>query len=120
VSDDPRDDVYEEQRPWGGFRQYTHNKVSTVKVITVNPGKRVSLQSHNHREELWIALTDGLEITLDDRTWRLRQWEETFVPCGAKHRMGCVGEEPARWLEVSFGEFDETDIVRYEDDFGRT
>lgn len=115
----PWNAVYEEQRPWGGFRQYTHNAISTVKIITVLPGQRLSLQSHERRDELWIALTDGLQVTLGDDTRPVAQWEELFVPRGTRHRMEGIGQQPARWLEISFGEFDESDIVRYEDDFGR-
>ena len=29
---------YVEERPWGKFEQYTHNEVSTVKIITVKAG----------------------------------------------------------------------------------
>jgi len=85
----------------------------------VLPGQRLSLQSHERRDELWIALTEGLKVTLGDETRPVAQWEEMFVPRMTKHRMEGMGDAPARWLEVSFGEFDENDITRYEDDFGR-
>ena len=85
--EDPRSGIYEEKRPWGGFRRYTHNQLSTVKIITVNPGDILSLQ--------------------------------IFIPHGTLHRMAGVGDNPSRWLEISFGEFDEDDIVRLEDHYGR-
>ena len=62
---DPRSRIYEEKRPWGGFRRYTHNELSTVKVITVKPGEVLSLQYHHHRDELWVALDPGLRVTMD-------------------------------------------------------
>jgi len=117
---DPRETIYDESRPWGGFRQYTHNAVSTVKIITVYPGEVLSLQFHHRRDELWVALTDGLEVTLDDRTWRPEPFEELFVPRETEHRMAGVGDSPAKWLEISFGLFDEDDIVRLEDAYGRS
>jgi mannose-6-phosphate isomerase len=117
---DPRSRIYEEERPWGGFRRYTHNQVSTVKIITVNPGEVLSLQYHHYRDELWVALDPGLSVTLDDRVWEAAPYEEIFVPHGSRHRMAGVGSGPSRWLEISFGEFDENDIVRLEDQYGRS
>ena len=116
---DPRSRIYEEMRPWGGFRRYTHNEVSTVKVITVKPGEVLSLQYHHHRDELWVALDHGLRVTLDDRVWEPAPYEEIFIPHGARHRIAGTGSQPSRWLEISFGEFDENDIVRLEDQYGR-
>jgi mannose-6-phosphate isomerase len=117
--EDPRSSIYEEKRPWGGFRRYTHNHLSTVKIITVNPAEILSLQYHHHRDELWVALDPGLQVTLGDRVWEPKPYEEIFIPHGTKHRVAGVGERPSRWLEISFGEFDEDDIVRLEDHYGR-
>ncbi len=116
---DPRNRIYEEKRPWGGFRRYTHNDVSTVKIITVNPGQVLSLQYHHKRDELWVALDTGLRVTLDDRVWEPQIYEEIFIPHEARHRIAGVGVGPSRWLEISFGDFDEADIVRLEDQYGR-
>lgn len=117
---DPRTRIYEEQRPWGGFRRYTHNEVSTVKIITVHPGEVLSLQFHHQRDELWVVLDTGLRVTLDNRLWEPEPYEEIFIPHGARHRIAGVGTRPARWLEISFGHFDENDIVRLEDQYGRS
>jgi mannose-6-phosphate isomerase len=111
--------IYEEERPWGRFRRYTHNQLSTVKIITVNPGHVLSLQYHHKRDELWVALDPGLRITLADQVWEPQPYEEIFIPHGTRHRVAGVGNEPSRWLEISFGEFDENDIVRLEDSYGR-
>jgi mannose-6-phosphate isomerase-like protein (cupin superfamily) len=111
--------IYEEERPWGRFRRYTHNQLSTVKIITVNPGHVLSLQYHHKRDELWVALDPGLRVTLADRVWEPQPYEEIFIPHGARHRVAGIGNGPSRWLEISFGEFDENDIVRLEDSYGR-
>jgi mannose-6-phosphate isomerase len=47
------------EKPWGKFKQYTHNLPSTVKVITVRPGAALSLQYHSKRGELWVILDPG-------------------------------------------------------------
>ena len=78
-NDDPRSNIYEEQRPWGRFRRFTLNQFSTVKLITVNPGQVLSLQFHNYRDELWVVLTSGLRITVGEKTWQPKPYEEIFL-----------------------------------------
>ena len=106
-------------KPWGHFEQYAHNLPCTVKVITVDPNGTLSRQYHHHRDELWVVLDAGAEIELGDETLRPEPAEKLFIPRGTAHRLSCVGDEPARILEVSFGDFDEDDIVRLDDAYGR-
>lgn len=121
IQDDRRKDVFTVERPWGDFRSFCQNEPVTVKVITVQPGQRLSLQKHARRAEMWTVLDDApMDITVDDRTWTAGRDEQIWVPLGAVHRMANSGEAPARILEVGFGEFDEDDIVRLEDDYQRS
>lgn len=112
-------DIVHDDRPWGWFRQYAHNAQCTVKVIEVQPGQTLSLQRHRHRDELWVVLDAGLRITVDDETVVAHRGQEFFVPRGSLHRVAGADDEPARFLEVAFGEFDEDDIERLEDAYGR-
>jgi HAD superfamily hydrolase (TIGR01484 family) len=105
-------------RPWGKFEQFTHNEVSTVKILEVHPGKRLSLQSHENREEAWVALDDGVITEIDGVSKILSQGERVLIRKGSKHRLA-ADKEIVRVLEISYGHFDEDDIKRYEDDFGR-
>ena len=117
---DRRDQVFSVQRPWGDFQEFCENEQATVKVITVNPGQRLSLQTHRQRAELWTVLDDApMHITVGDRTWSAQRGELIWVPLGALHRMANSGDTPARILEVGFGHFDEEDIVRVQDDYAR-
>lgn len=116
---DPREATFVSHRPWGSFQQLTLNEPTTVKIITVEPGHRLSLQTHARRAELWQVLDVPLDITVDDRSWTAAPGEQVWVPQGAKHRMGNSGEVPGRILEVGYGTFDEDDIVRLEDDYSR-
>jgi len=44
--------------------------------------------------------------------------EPVFIPQGAKHQL--IGEsKDYRILEISFGQFDEEDIIRLSDKYGR-
>jgi mannose-1-phosphate guanylyltransferase/mannose-6-phosphate isomerase len=109
----------EVEKPWGKFEQYTHNALSTVKVITVEPGSSLSLQYHHRRDELWVVLDAGARIELGDLVIRPQVGEKVFIPRTTVHRLSAAGDRPVRILEVSFGEFDENDIVRLEDVYGR-
>jgi mannose-6-phosphate isomerase len=115
---DPRPDALVDHRPWGSFRQYTLNEPSTVKLITLAAGEALSLQRHEHRDELWVVLDDGLLVEIDGTTIEARAGEECFVPRGAVHRVS-GGAHGGRFLEIAFGRFDEQDIERLEDRYGR-
>ncbi len=107
-----------DKRQWGNFKQFTYNEISTVKILEVHPGKRLSLQSHQQREELWVALDDGAIIEIGDESRTLKSGEAVFIPTLTKHRLSSQ-LKTVRVLEISFGNFDEGDITRYEDDFNR-
>ena len=65
---DKRDDVFTVERPWGAFQNFATNQNVTVKVITVAPGSRLSLQKHAQRAEMWQVLDDALEsVSLAER-----------------------------------------------------
>ncbi len=107
------------RRPWGDFRQFAFNQDCTVSLMTVNPGTRLSLQSHTGRAELWIVLDDGAEVQVGDAIRACKAGDEIWIPAGERHRLGCPGPAPVRVLEVAFGNWQQTDITRYEDDFAR-
>lgn len=119
VESEYRAAINEDHRPWGKFREFPVEGVGAAKIITVNPGGELSLQYHNHRAEFWVALDEGLEITLGERVWVAEPNEEIFIPQGAKHRLRGVGEKPGRIMEFWLGNSAEDDIVRLEDAYGR-
>ena len=107
------------EKPWGCFEQFTHNELSTVKIITVDPGGTLSLQYHHQRDELWVIMDSGAQVEAGDRVIEPDPGEKVFIPRRMQHRLSAVGDGAVRILEVSFGEFDEDDIVRVEDVYGR-
>lgn len=106
-------------RPWGQFKQYAHNAECTVSLMEVKPGQRLSLQSHTGRAELWIVMDAGALVQVGEAIRECEPWEEIWIPANEKHRLSCVGNEPCRVLEVAFGNWQQADIKRYEDDFNR-
>jgi mannose-6-phosphate isomerase-like protein (cupin superfamily) len=114
-----REKIVEDIRPWGRFRSYPLHSVASVKIITVIPGAANSLQYHARRNEYWVILDRGLEVTVGARTWRPRPGEEIFVPRLTPHRLRCPGRMPGRIMELWLGKSSEADIVRLADDYGR-
>lgn len=110
-------DVIEDRRPWGKFRQYAFNQPCTVKIITVAPGGTLSLQRHEHRDELWVVLDPGVRVEANGQLGELDPGTEVFVPRGTVHRLS--SDRGGRILEVAFGQFDEGDIERLEDVYDR-
>ena len=105
-------------KPWGNFEQITLNTQTTVKILTVNPNSRLSYQDHQKRDEFWKCIKNSVSVSIDGNSRILYEGDEVFIPKGSKHRLAGLDKE-GKVLEVSFGHFDENDIVRYEDDYGR-
>ena len=109
---------YIEERPWGKFEQFCHNEKVTVKIITVKPDSKLSLQYHNHRDEFWKIIEGSGQIILGEELIDVKIGDEFFIPKKTNHRI-ITNNNSLKVLEVSFGEFDEKDIVRLEDKYNR-
>jgi mannose-6-phosphate isomerase len=107
------------ERPWGSFKQFANNRDSTVSLMTVLPGQRLSLQSHTGRAELWIVIDDGAIVQVGENEAVHHAGDEIWIPANEKHRLGNNGDKPVRVLEVAFGNWQQDDIRRYSDDYQR-
>lgn len=114
-----REAVFVAERPWGQFQQFVLNQVCTVKVITVEPGHRLSLQKHGERDEMWQVLDVPLDVQVGEKQWTAQVGEIVYTPAGSLHRLGNSGTQTGRILEIAFGSFDEADIERLHDDYAR-
>src|SRR5215211_7751060 len=70
-------------------------------------------------DELWVILDKGAQVQLGEEVLEPETGEKIFIPRGTVHRLSTAGESEVRILEISFGEFDEEDIVRLDDVYGR-
>ncbi len=107
-----------EERPWGGFERFTLNEQTTVKILTVREGEAFSLQTHEHRDEYWRVLTGSGVIRIGETESDATEGDTFFSPRGSAHRV-TGGPGGITFLEISFGNFDESDIKRLEDKYGR-
>jgi mannose-6-phosphate isomerase-like protein (cupin superfamily) len=107
-----------EKRPWGEFREFIKNEPVTVKIIKVKMGETLSLQTHSKRSEFWKVLSGTPEITIGENVFVAKEGDEFNINQGESHRIGSR-EGESEVLEISTGEFDENDIIRLEDKYGR-
>ncbi|MDB5557574.1 MAG: cpsB [Enterovirga sp.] len=110
----------EVHRPWGSYRSLIAGDRFQVKLITVKPGGRLSLQLHRHRAEHWIVVRGAAQITCGERVFMLYENQSTFIPQGDTHRLENPGHIPLEMIEVQSGSYlGEDDIIRVEDVYGR-
>jgi mannose-6-phosphate isomerase-like protein (cupin superfamily) len=106
------------ERPWGAFRQFTHDSPSTVKIHKIKPNGKTSLQSHSLRSEFWHIIDGSGIVQIEDKKIEVKEGDEFETKAGMKHRW-IGGKEGMMILEITSGKFDENDITRYEDEYGR-
>jgi mannose-6-phosphate isomerase len=110
-----------DDRPWGSFTVLDEGEDYKVKRIEVLPGKRLSYQKHARRAEHWFIVQGTARATLDGRDIILNVGEYIDIPIGGAHRIENPGEVKMIFIEVQRGDYlGEDDIVRLQDDFGRT
>jgi mannose-6-phosphate isomerase len=110
-----------DRRPWGSYTVLEEAPTFKVKRIEVLPGKRLSYQKHSQRAEHWFVVQGTAKVTLDDNEITVRTGESIDIPIGAAHRVENPGNEDLIFIEVQRGNYlGEDDIVRLQDDYGRT
>jgi mannose-1-phosphate guanylyltransferase/mannose-1-phosphate guanylyltransferase/mannose-6-phosphate isomerase len=106
------------QRPWGSFEQFTHNESSTVKLLYINKGGKLSLQKHARRDEFWKIISGNPTVEIGDKKFEAKIGDELTVKAQTVHRLSAPQNDVV-FLEIATGDFDENDEVRLEDDYNR-
>lgn len=109
------------QRPWGSYETLRIENNYQVKLLTINPGGRLSLQKHFKRAEHWVIVAGSPTLTIHNKTRIYQVDESVYIPREAIHRIENLTPEIAQIVEVQIGPYlGEDDIVRLEDVYGRT
>jgi mannose-6-phosphate isomerase len=109
-----------ERRPWGEFSVLADAPDHKVKRLTVSSGCRLSYQIHAHRSEHWFVVSGAGTATIDGVDMPIGPGSCVDVPVETPHRVACTGPSDLVLIEVQHGEsFEEDDIVRLDDDYGR-
>ena len=108
-------------RPWGSFDSLAIDKKYQVKIIKVNPGAQLSLQSHKFRAEHWVVVKGEATVQKNNDKFKVSENESIYIPLGTKHSLSNETTEVLQIIEIQTGTyFGEDDIVRYEDVYNRS
>ena len=107
-------------RPWGKYTNLFEGKQFLIKELFVKTKGILSLQKHHHRAEHWLVTQGNPKITLNKDSFIKKPNEHIFIPLQAIHRIQNPGKKPVKIMEAQVGSIlKETDIVRYQDVYGR-
>lgn len=109
------------KRPWGVYTILETGVGYKVKHIEIIPGAKISLQVHRHRSEHWVIIGGKAKVRVGEEENIAQVGQSFYVPVGVLHRLENIGEETLQIIEVQSGAYlDENDIVRFDDEFGRS
>jgi len=107
------------KKPWGQFDQFTHNEITTVKILSVNSSNSLSLQYHEQRTEFWRIISGHPVVTVGENINNANPGDEFMIEKLQPHQLEALNDD-VQVLEIAYGNFDEEDIVRIKDKYGRT
>lgn len=109
------------QRPWGTYQTLAIASGYQVKILTVTPGSRLSLQRHRQRAEHWVVVKGSPTLTIGNQTHAYSVDTAVYIPVGVLHRIENLSHDNVVLVEVQVGEYlGEDDIERVEDIYGRS
>lgn len=109
-----------EARPWGSWEVLDIGEGYKVKRIVVEPGCRLSYQTHEHRAEIWNVVSGRATCVVDGATVVAGPGEAVQVAVREPHRITNMETEVLVIVEVQLGSYcGEDDICRLDDDYGR-
>ncbi len=107
-------------RPWGYYTVLAQGNGFLTKMIQVNTGQKLSVQSHNFRSEHWVVLEGTAKVILEGKELILSPGHSVDIPLKAIHSLQNPYQETLKIIEVQKGDpLIEEDIIRYEDMYGR-
>ena len=107
-------------RPWGYYTVLAQGNGFLTKMIQVNQGQKLSVQSHNFRSEHWVVLEGTAKVLLEGKEYILSPGHSVDIPVKAIHSLQNPYEDVLKIIEVQKGApLIEEDIIRYEDMYGR-
>lgn len=106
-----------EKRIWGEYRvldyQVRNNgEKSLTKELVVLPGKNISYQKHNHRDEIWTFISGSGYLVIDGEVREVKCGDFVYINKGQMHAIKAV--EEIHIIEVQIGD----DLI--EEDIERT
>ncbi len=108
------------QRPWGSYQTLALADGYQVKILTIAPGGRLSLQRHFKRSEHWVVVAGSPTLTIGQEARAYQANEAVYIPVNCLHRIENLTDTTCQLVEVQVGDYlGEDDIERIEDVYGR-
>ena len=107
-------------KPWGEEYLLAAGDRYCVKQLVVWPGRRVSLQTHQHRSEHWTIVRGVATVQIGKSETTYHTGRCCTIARGMVHRLSSRGRSNLIVSEVQYGDYlGDDDIVRIQDDYGR-
>ena len=97
------------ERQWGYYRVLHEVPGCKVKELTVDPGKKLSMQRHFKRNEFWLISEGQCEVLSETRDGyrmpvkTLDKHSNTFIPEDSWHQLSNPYDLPCRIIEIQYG-----------------
>lgn len=106
-------------RPWGMWQVINEenydNLIFKTKLITVKPGKSLSMQKHSYRKEVWTVVSGLATVFNKNMSFSLFPGDTVVIRKGDWHQLSNETKELVVVHEVQIGEIcEEDDIERKE------
>jgi len=109
-----------EVRPWGRFVVLYWDKNTWLKRLIISPGQSLSLQYHEHRDEYMTTQDSGVHLRIGMDDFAMNPGSVYMIRSGHYHRLSNPTDQDVFVTEWAVGNPDENDIVRLEDNYGRS
>ena len=110
-----------EERPWGYFETLMEVETSKVKLLSVKPNHKLSLQKHKYRSETWYVIRGEAKVTKGSEKFSLLSGDSVIIDQNEEHRLENLSNKTLEIIEIQTGTyFGEDDIIRIQDSYGRT
>ena len=105
--------------PWGVSMDWFRGENFVVRQFILNESNRTSLHLHENMGSFWFVEAGNGELTLEEQTYLIGPGDSIYIDREQIHRLtAMVGD--MRIFEVQSGKIDDDDVIRFEDDYGRT
>lgn len=91
-------------RPWGSYTILEKREKSVVRKIVINPGMKLSLQKHCHRDVHLVVVSGTAKLTCGEDVVLLHENQSKRIPSGVAHRLENPGILKLEIIEVHSGE----------------
>lgn len=100
-------------RPWGYYRVLYEIPNCKVKELVVDPGKKLSMQQHDHRSEYWFVSEGTATVNWGHGTSKITKHRSEIINTFEWHQLSNETDQPLKVVEIQYGTVcEESDIRR--------